>query len=650
MDIVHVVRQFHPAVGGFESVVLELASRQVAAGHRVRVVTLDRLFNAPDKAALPARENLQGIEIVRIPFFGSTRYPLAFSVLRHIRGARLVHVHAIDFFFDYLAWTKPIHRRTLVVSTHGGFFHTGYAAPAKRLYFALVTRLALNAYAGVAAVSAGDYELFAKIRKSGLVCIENGVNIAKYAGLSPPQPAKAILSVGRLSTNKRLDRLIAFAAALRRRDPEWTLKILGRLWDVPVSALRACAVGAGIADAVELLESPTDEAIRLRMGQCSVVASASEYEGFGLAVIEGISAGMYPLLSDIPAFRRLVAQTGIGAILDYDQPEDAAARFLETWRGITRDYAASRRAAMAAVAQYDWRGVARSYAALYDAVLGRGIRTLLDVPVRACTSAEAAKLLDTCFGGESPKIVVFANAHTLNVARTDARFRSILQKSVVFNDGVGVDVASRLLYGKPFPENLNGTDFVPRYLRQTRHRYRVFLLGAKPGIAERAAGRLDQLSPAHEIVGCHAGYFPAGRSGEIVAAIRDAKADIVLVGMGNPRQEIWLEENLAACGCRLGFAVGALFDFLSGEIPRAPRVVQSLHLEWLFRLVREPKRLARRYLLGNPVFLLRVAGQFLSGSRVTAAALAFASENFADAANGPVYSDVSGDPRNPGAP
>jgi len=621
MDIVHVVRQFYPAVGGFESVVLELALRQVAAGHRVRVVTLDRLFNSPDKTRLPARENVQGIEVVRIPFFGSTRYPLAFSVLKHIRKATIVHVHAIDFFFDYLAWTKPIHRRTLIVSTHGGFFHTGYATLLKRLYFAVVTRLSLCCYAGVVAVSAGDYALFAKIRRSGLVCIENGVNIVKYAGLSPLEPTKAILSVGRLSSNKRLDRLIAFAAAVRRRDPDWTLKILGRPWDVPLSALQACAAGAGIADAVELVESPSDEAVQRRIRQCSVVASASEYEGFGLAVIEGMSAGMYPLLSDIPAFRRLVAQTGIGSILDYDNPESASVQFLETWRVIEHTYVASRRDSMEAVSQYDWRGVMHSYAALYDAVLGKGVRTLLEVPVRACSFSEATSLLDTCFNSESPKIVAFTNAHTLNVAKTNARFRAILQRALVFNDGVGTDVASRLLYGKPFPENLNGTDFVPRYLQQTRHRYRIFLLGTKPGIVERAATRFAHLIPAHEIVGYHTGYFTDERNSDIIAAIRGAKADVVLVGMGNPRQEIWLEENLAACGCRLGFAVGALLDFLSDEIMRAPRVVQSLHLEWLFRLIQEPKRLARRYLLGNPVFLLRVGAQWLSGSRVTDVAL-----------------------------
>ena len=135
MFIVHVVRQFHPGVGGLENVVLELASAQASAGHRVRVVTLDRLFNGASEQKLPAIEVLDGIEIVRIPYFGSSRYPIALSVLRHIKEADLVHVHAIDFFFDYLAWTKPIHGRTLVASTHGGFFHTAYAACSSAIGF-----------------------------------------------------------------------------------------------------------------------------------------------------------------------------------------------------------------------------------------------------------------------------------------------------------------------------------------------------------------------------------------------------------------------------------------------------------------------------------------------------------------------------------
>ena len=224
MLIVHVVRQFHPGVGGLENVVLELASAQVKAGHRVRVVTLDRLFNVAAKQKLPATETLDGIEIVRIPYFGSSRYPLAFSVLRHIKDADLVHVHAIDFFFDYLAWTKPMHGRKLVVSTHGGFFHTNYASRLKRVWFQTVTRLSLKFYAGVAAVSASDFERFSAIRPKGMVCIENGANVSKFHDASAAHVSRnRSFRIGRFAKNKRIDLLIEFVRALRRHDSEWRL-------------------------------------------------------------------------------------------------------------------------------------------------------------------------------------------------------------------------------------------------------------------------------------------------------------------------------------------------------------------------------------------------------------------------------------------
>ena len=93
-------------------------------------------------------------------------------------------------------------------------------------------------------------------------------------------------------------------------------------------------------------------------------------------------------------------------------------------------------------------------------------------------------------------------------------------------------------------------------------------------------------------------------------------ADVVLVAMGNPDQELWLRNNFGATGCRLGFAVGALFDFIVGEAQRAPVWVRTARLEWIYRLAHEPRRLWRRYVLGNPIFMLRILGQWLTGARV----------------------------------
>jgi alpha-1,3-mannosyltransferase len=616
MFIVHVVRQFHPGVGGLENVVLELASAQVAAGNRVRVVTLDQLFDATRCQKLPALDTLGGIEIVRIPYSGSSRYPIAWSVLRHIKGADLVHVHAIDFFFDYLAWTKPIHGRTLVVSTHGGFFHTAYAARLKRLWFVTVTRLSMKAYAGVAAVSASDFEQFRSVRPKGMVCIENGANVAKFADASARAFKKSIISVGRFAGNKRIDLLVAFVQALRRHDPEWRLTIAGRPGDLTAGDVGDLVDSAGLGDAVEVVASPSEETVKTLMRDSSFVASASDYEGFGVAAVEGMSAGLFPLLSGIPPFRRLVARTGVGMIVDYSDPDRAARRLLRNSARIAAGYAEQRAASMQAALGFAWGHVSQEYAALYDAVTGAATRAVLDVPVQARSFDEAVELIDARYGRGEHVAVAFANAHMLNVATGNPEFRLALQQALVLNDGIGVDIASRLLYGSPFPENLNGTDFSPNYLRRTKHRFRIFLLGARPGTAELAARRLSALCPRHKIVGCHHGHFDPGEDTAVVDLIRRSGANVVLVAMGNPKQELFIHQHLAATGCRLGIGVGALFDFLAGNVPRAAPAMQRWRLEWLHRLAQEPRRLAGRYLLGNPLFLMRIAKQWWSGARV----------------------------------
>jgi alpha-1,3-mannosyltransferase len=243
------------------------------------------------------------------------------------------------------------------------------------------------------------------------------------------------------------------------------------------------------------------------------------------------------------------------------------------------------------------------------------IRSILGVPISVSTASQSVELLDARFERGIPTIVAFANAHLLNVAFRDKRFLAVLQKLVVINDGIGVDIASRILFGSPFPQNLNGTDFTPNYLRNTRHRYRIFLLGSRPGVAESARKYLSNDHPKHRIVGCYHGYFPKEDTAKIVETIKASNADIILAGMGNPLQELWLADNLEATGCRLAFGVGALFDFLTGHARRAPAWVRAVRLEWFHRLIQEPGRLWRRYLVGNPLFIFRVLGQRFLGAR-----------------------------------
>src|SRR5262249_46859862 len=450
MFIVHVVRQFHPAVGGIENVVNELASAQVAGGHRVRIVTLNRLFKAVHRDILPAREMINGAEIIRVPFFGSPRYPLAPSAIKFIGDADVIHVHAIDFFFDYLAWTKPIHRRKLIVSTHGGFFHTRYAARLKQIYFNLFTRLSLTWYDAVVAVAVPDYEMFARLRRSGMVCIENGVDVAKYANAASQNTTKAIAWIGRFAAHKRLDQVLKFIAALGRYDREWTLKIAGRPWDLDVAELRALAQNEGVAAAVQVIPSPTEAEIRQMLGDCSLLVSSSDFEGFGIVALEGLSAGMFPVLSDIPAFRHLVKQTGVGMVVDFSRPEVAAERFLARWREISLDYQALRATLMTAAAAFDWRNTQAAYMDVYQALRGGLTRRILDVSVTVSTRSKVVNELDKRFEGGKNTVVAFANANCLNIAHRDSSVRAALGEAVVLNDGIGVDLASRLLFGVQF--------------------------------------------------------------------------------------------------------------------------------------------------------------------------------------------------------
>jgi alpha-1,3-mannosyltransferase len=617
MFIVHVVRQFAPSVGGLEDVVRELSKRQVECGFAVRVITLDRIFRANASAVgerLQAYETIDGVEIIRIPYWGSQRYPLAPRVLRYIRAADVVHVHGIDFFFDFLALTKPFHRRRLVVSTHGGFFHTSYASKLKSVWFRVITSTSMRTYAGVAAVSNTDFVRFKAIRRAGLCCIENGVNVRKLAEAGCASPVKNMICVGRLSTNKRLDRLITWMKEVRRLDPDWSLTIAGRAWDQSASDIREMIARLGQEHAIFVLEAPTDEQIRTAMGRSSVFVSASEYEGFGIATVEGLSAGLYPILSDIGAFRSLASATGLGQLIDFNDASSGARAFVAAWGDIGRDYQNLRRACFEASRMYDWVAVSDRYLKLYKSVLGHSKRSILDVPIQATNKRGAFTLLERSLNRGSRDIVAFGNVNLLNIARRDGDVRDALQRFIIFNDGIGTDIASRVLFGSKFPENLNGTDFVPYFLSRLQRGIRIFLLGARPGIAERAASALLKQYPQHAIVGVRDGYGDL-QSPELLGTIRSSTPDLILVALGNPAQELWLARNFDACGCALGIAVGALFDFMAGEYSRAPKWVRSARLEWVYRLALEPRRLASRYLMGNPSFLGKVLALWWSGVR-----------------------------------
>jgi exopolysaccharide biosynthesis WecB/TagA/CpsF family protein len=236
----------------------------------------------------------------------------------------------------------------------------------------------------------------------------------------------------------------------------------------------------------------------------------------------------------------------------------------------------------------------------------------IDVAVRKADSVVA--LCRDAVDTHSPLTVAFANAHSVNTARADPTYRAALGRMLVLNDGVGLDVASRLLFGGPFPENLNGTDLTPKILAALSPGTSLFLIGAKPGVAARAGEVIERRWPHLSIAGTRDGFFGEADEGAVVREIEESGASAVLVAMGNPRQEIWADRYADRLR-GLVLCIGAWFDFATGEVARAPLWVRRVRLEWAYRLAQEPRRLWRRYLIGNLSFLASVTRQKFAGQR-----------------------------------
>ncbi|MBB6223664.1 glycosyltransferase family 4 protein [Rhizobium leguminosarum] len=361
--IVHVVRQFLPNRGGLEDVVANLGRQTVRRGYRVRVVTLDSLFTAPEDK-LPPREDIDGIEVVRIPWSGSSRYPLAPEVFRHLGDADLVHVHAIDFFFDALAWGRLLHRKPMIVTTHGGFFHTRKYAAIKKIWFRTLTRASALAYRRVVCCSASDLKQFSEIAPDSLL-IENGADIGKFADTASRRARRRIVTIGRFSVNKRLDHLLDAMAVLKTRNAEWHLDIVGAESDLNRADVEAAIEGRDLSGRVTLHVSPDNGAIRRIIAEASLFASASEYEGFGLVALEAMSAGLLPVLNANDAFTTLAGRHPVITLADFTNPETAATGIEAAYETLARQPDAVRAGLLDAARGYSWDIVAGRYIDLY---------------------------------------------------------------------------------------------------------------------------------------------------------------------------------------------------------------------------------------------------------------------------------------------
>lgn len=231
-------------------------------------------------------------------------------------------------------------------------------------------------------------------------------------------------------------------------------------------------------------------------------------------------------------------------------------------------------------------------------------KSVLGLPL---VSEPPAQVIDTLLS-RGKRRVFFLNAHCANLRACDHSYATaLIHADYVLPDGIGIELAAKM-QGKHLAANLNGTDLVPTLIEHAATKgLSVFLFGSRSGTADTAARKLCRNIPGLRIAGTRDGYEGASSATAAVAEINASGADIVLVAMGAPLQELWVEQNFRQLSARLVMGVGALFDFIAGNVKRAPAPVRRFRLEWAWRLAMEPRRLANRYLAGNFIFLARAA-------------------------------------------
>ena len=250
---------------------------------------------------------------------------------------------------------------------------------------------------------------------------------------------------------------------------------------------------------------------------------------------------------------------------------------------------------------------------------------LLGVRIHSLSLEQLLSTIECTILRDERAIIAYVNVHAINLAFDLAWFRAFLNRSeLVFCDGVGVRWGVRLL-GDRIPHRFTPPDWVADLAETARRRdFTLFFLGARPGVAEKAAVQLERRFPGLRIAGTHHGYFdkaPGSDENEaVIGRINAVQPNILILGFGMPLQERWLVENWDRIDANVALPAGALFDYVSGELPRAPRWMTEHGLEWLGRLLVEPRRLWRRYLIGNPLFLWRVFKQRLGLLRLDDAA------------------------------
>lgn len=310
VKILQVCNHFYPCVGGIETLVLELSRKLNEKGHKVKVVCLNQCTK--ENKILEDKTIVQGIEVERLSFFDLKYYKIALSIISKIKDFQIIHVHGIGFFSDFLLLTKPFHKKKVFISTHGGIFHTEKIGFIKKIYFDLIQKILLKSADKVIAVSKSDFEKFAKICNN-LTIIENGIDLKKF---KPKNKQKnSFIYLGRFSKNKNLESLIRTFSLIKEKN--FKLIISGKDEEQLLERLKKTTKELKIENKVKFVINPTNEQVIELYAKSEFFVSASQYEGFGLSLIESMASGCIPIVQKNDSFTNIINTNVNGFLTDF---------------------------------------------------------------------------------------------------------------------------------------------------------------------------------------------------------------------------------------------------------------------------------------------------------------------------------------------
>ncbi len=315
MKVLHVSHHFWPCTGGTEKYTLDLCLELKKTGIQTELVCLNKCSKGKKK--LKEKETIKGIKVNRIPFWDLRIYKIAPKVIEFIKNFDLVHVHGIGFFSDFILAKKNEHKKPVLISTHGGIFHTNKKSLLKKLYNDYWLKHHLKKADKIIADSRNDFEQFKKVSDK-VVFVQNAVNTKKFEFKGKKDFNKTVF-VGRISKNKRIDLLIKRFAEANKQFPKKSLEIIGEDFHRITKELKEKIKEKKLEKKIFFTGKINEKKLIKKVKQAGFNLSASEYEGFGIAVIEGMASGTIPVVNNIQAFRELIKNNKTGYLIDFKE-------------------------------------------------------------------------------------------------------------------------------------------------------------------------------------------------------------------------------------------------------------------------------------------------------------------------------------------